>query len=200
MFDNYKIPMEYKSRVPSHWDDREETDKWQNFVYEQALTMSKEHNLSSILDVGCGSGFKLIKFFDNDNYTTTGIEVEPCLSFLKEKYPNKVWLQGDWKQPVKDHDLLICSDVIEHIVDPDEVLEFVRGCDSSVVVMSTPVRDNMGPPTNECHAREWSLEEFQEYLNDRLPEYQWELTSQKIRSSLIELRRRSAILATGIKK
>ena len=45
----------------------------------------EKNNLYTIIDIGCGSGFKLIDILGK--YDTIGIETEPCFTFLKEKYP-----------------------------------------------------------------------------------------------------------------
>jgi hypothetical protein len=45
------------------------------------------------IDVGCGSGWKLVNILSNE-FQTIGIETEPALSFLRNKYPDKVSLSS----------------------------------------------------------------------------------------------------------
>lgn len=41
------------------------------------------------IDVGCGSGWKLVKYL-SEEFHTIGIETEPALSFLRKTYPEQV--------------------------------------------------------------------------------------------------------------
>ena len=44
------------------------------------------HRFSTVYDIGCGSGFKLIKYLGH--YETVGFDVEPTVSFLAgAEYP-----------------------------------------------------------------------------------------------------------------
>ena len=77
-----------------------------------------------IIDLGCGSGYKLINKLGN--FDTIGIEVEPAYSWLKKKYPERKWLLFDSVNSSElEAGLVICSDVIEHIPDPDKLMEFI---------------------------------------------------------------------------
>jgi 2-polyprenyl-3-methyl-5-hydroxy-6-metoxy-1,4-benzoquinol methylase len=70
-------------------------------------------------------------------------------------------------------DLCICSDVIEHIYDPDDfyLMKFLLSLDCSVYIVSTPKRDVMGqdgPPVNTHHVLEWNFHELQQaYMTDQ---------------------------------
>ena len=164
----YCLPENYVSRasVPHFLDVHE--DQYQNEVYRYARELFDGHGMKSVLDVGCGSGFKLMKYF-SDAYTT-GMEVEPTLSMVKEKYPDRRWLNADTL--VLRHDLLICSDVIEHLEDPDALLQLIWRIKPSLIVISTPARelipgaDQSGPPRNIHHTMEWSREEFRRYIGE----------------------------------
>lgn len=164
----YYLPDSYVPRLNNEaFDDTPYTDLWQNDVYELAHQLALAYGLGTVLDIGCGSGYKLMKFFSQ--FHTTGIEVEPTLSWLKEKYPDNLWLPpGEALLPYK---LVICSDVIEHVADPDALLESIKKVRPAKIVISTPDRsmldcDQNGPPRNLAHCREWSFSEFDRYLTD----------------------------------
>jgi len=71
---------------------------------------------------------------------------------------------------------MICADVVEHILNPDDLLNHIKQYNFKYLIISTPDRavlKNMkeyglkawfGPPVNRSHVREWSFEEFSEYL------------------------------------
>lgn len=68
---------------------------------------------------------------------------------------------------------LICSDVIEHVEDPDQILAYLEAIRPEQIVISTPDRDEIkldtqdGPPRNIHHVREWTHDEFVAYLSSR---------------------------------
>lgn len=147
------------------------TEEFQRSVYELANSIAEKNKFNTIIDVGCGSGFKLIHLLGR--YTTTGIETEPAYSWLLEKYPGRKWLLFDpLNVPVLKADLVICSDVIEHIKNPNDMMDFLAKISFNTLVLSTPERDRVcgrhdyGPPENTSHFREWNLEEFCTYVSN----------------------------------
>ena len=67
-------------------------------------------------------------------------------------------------------DVGICSDVIEHIREPNGLLSFLKKLKCKLFVISTPKREHMvrnGPPNNIHHVREWTFHEFQIYLESQ---------------------------------
>jgi 2-polyprenyl-3-methyl-5-hydroxy-6-metoxy-1,4-benzoquinol methylase len=146
------------------------TDEWQPSVYELAVSIAKKLQDHTIIDLGCGSGYKLIHKLGN--FDTIGIEVQPTYSWLKKKYPERKWLLFDSVNPSElEAGLVICSDVIEHIPDPDKLMEFIQKMNFDWLIISTPERDavagknDYGPPRNTAHYREWNVAEFNEYVN-----------------------------------
>jgi len=72
--------------------------------------------------------------------------------------------------------LLICADVIDHILDPDRLLDYIDTVPAERIILSTPDRSLMyghrqrgwwGPPHNPWHIREWSFSEFAGYVSAR---------------------------------
>ena len=66
----YAIKRIYRARSAyHHFDDSGREDEWQLEVYLHALGLMKKHNLKSVIDVGCGSAYKLITYASgNQNY------------------------------------------------------------------------------------------------------------------------------------
>ncbi len=164
--DSYKTnPVDYFDDIPSNGENQ-----WE--VYEYAKKLFP--NPSLVVDIGCGNAIKLVRHF-NEN-ATIGIDLEPTIKYLLEKYPSRRWYTSDTKIDIGKVDLLICADVIEHVDNPDSFLEYICGFDFTKMVISTPDRtflvndwghDNMGPPKNKCHVREWTQPEFKEYMVSR---------------------------------
>jgi len=152
------------------FDDTSNTDEWQKEVYLLAKNILEEKNYKSVIDVGCGSAYKLINYLGS--YKTIGIEVGDTFNWLKKNYPQHQWLSfEETKSSSLQCDLVICSDVIEHIKNPDTLLDFIKAIDCKQIVLSTPERNavagknDYGPPENPAHFREWNDGEFKNYIS-----------------------------------
>ncbi len=56
---NYFIRPGYAVNLPNEFfDDTPFRDQWQKEVYLEAANLASERGLCTILDIGCGSGFK----------------------------------------------------------------------------------------------------------------------------------------------
>lgn len=168
---------------PKHHIDIYWKDEAQDEVYSYAKNICEKNKFETIVDIGCGSGYKLIKYFNELN--TIGIETEPCLSFLKKQYPQKTWIEsGTQEKSFSDFfqktDLIICSDVIEHMLNPDILLSYILKFDFKYLIISTPDRNQLakrlskfkkisevGPPENKSHVREWNFDEFYKFINEK---------------------------------
>jgi 2-polyprenyl-3-methyl-5-hydroxy-6-metoxy-1,4-benzoquinol methylase len=154
------------------FDDTGNTEEWQREVYELAASLIKQSLGATVIDVGCGSAWKLIHLMGQFN--TTGIETNPTYTWLKNKYPERNWLLFDETDShTLQADLIICADVIEHLEDPDTLLDFLENIRFKQLVISTPERDavagsmDYGPPENTAHYREWNAIEFKLYVGER---------------------------------
>ena len=154
------------------FDDTSNTDEWQKEVYQLAKKIAGEKNYLSVIDLGCGSAYKLLHYLGD--YETTGIEVGETLRWLKKNHPQRKWLSFEATNPSTLHcDLLICSDVIEHVKNPDELLAFIHAINCKEIIISTPEREavagknDYGPPENPSHFREWNTREFKKYISTR---------------------------------
>ena len=170
----------YRSRKSiMHWDDSQCKDEWQDQVYVFAHRIAKDRGYSRILDFGCGSGYKLMKHFKEFN--TCGYELDPALSFLKKTYPDREWREGGLDASYfNDADMVICSDVIEHLPEPQLLLHAISQSSAKTVVLSSPSAEifadfggtssrRFGPPAIPTHFREWSTLEFGRFVNQFLP-------------------------------
>ena len=169
---NFFIHNGYQHREEAiYFDDTRYTDQSQLEVYQFAREICDREKLVTVVDIGCGSGYKLIKYLGD--LRTVGIDVPRTCDWLKRKYPNRVWENVD-SYTVPDHgvDLVIASDVVEHVVDPDRLIATIDRMAPSYIVLSTPDRNLLrlgthnGPPLNQAHIREWSFAEFGAYMKE----------------------------------
>lgn len=167
--DKYCLEDGYVSRPYCYFNDpKDGRYGCQYEVYNYAKSLMLLNNWNTVLDIGCGSGEKLIKMFDK--YKTVGTDVQETLNFLKNKYPNNRWELSDFSNPLtEEFDLVICADVIEHIEEPEILIEYLLKLNTKAYVISTPDGDwintaKFGPPINVCHVREWTKPQFKQYM------------------------------------
>lgn len=167
---NYFIKDSYTCRINNaFFDDTSNTDSWQKEVYLYAKKIFTDFNFTSVIDVGAGSGYKLMQNFKDAN--TIGIDLPQTVGWLRNKYPDRIWI--DSLNPIKNYDLVIASDIIEHLVDPDILLDFIYNSQPKLAIVSTPDRNLLssafhnGPPNNRSHVREWTMKEMYDYINSR---------------------------------
>ncbi|HSI54483.1 MAG: class I SAM-dependent methyltransferase [Ramlibacter sp.] len=156
-----------------YFDDTALADEYQKEVYVRAAEIARDANARTVYDIGCGSGYKLVNYLGQ--YDTVGFDVPETLEFLHKKYPDRSWAHvpfSDRSRPPAD--LVICSDVIEHVLDPDELVGFLLSVTRKWLVLSTPdrgreyptlSRHQLGPPHTDHHIREWNFKEFRRYID-----------------------------------
>jgi SAM-dependent methyltransferase len=166
----YEIRAGYSHRRAYHYfDDRTNTDMWQREVYQRAADIMRAERMRSIVDVGCGSAFKLVTLLAE--FETVGVDVSPTYEWLLERYPERRWVKSFTPEASRlTADLVICADVIEHVLDPDALLNYLSSIKPRILILSSPDRDLLygrhqwGPPSNPSHVREWNFAEFEAYV------------------------------------
>jgi hypothetical protein len=195
----YSIDPRYAARIEyHHYDDQGAEDEWQLEVYLHALGLMVKNNWQSVADFGCGSGFKLMTYLNS--YQTIGYELPVNVEKLKQKYPDRIWLTSDFNRENDiNTDVLICSDVIEHLVDPDQLICYLKRQNFKVLLISTPARELVyapddpaifGPPRNLAHQREWTFEEFNHYISIHFDVIDHRITNMHQATQLIACRKR----------
>lgn len=154
-----------------HFDDTHNADEWQKEVYATALDVFNSESYTTVLDIGCGSAYKLRSFFKDHNYT--GVEIGATLDYLKSTYPTDPWCTINDCYG-KTYDLIILSDVIEHVPDPAFFLQdIISNIHFHKIIISTPDRallegSDLGPAKNPTHYREWNQAEFSLFISSLL--------------------------------
>jgi len=158
---------------------RRSTVQWQVPVYKLCRRLAEQLKPACILDIGCGTGFKLANYLGDMAKVVVGVDQASGIRMARARFPNMNWIEGNlterevWQElrPLAQG-IVICSDVIEHVERPRQLLLDIRAVMSpgSTLVISTPDRNvlerarTLGPPLNPRHMREWSMDEMTKLL------------------------------------
>ncbi len=164
---NLHLPADYVcNEKPSPCDDVDHGDEWQVGVYEIVRAFDKP-----VIDIGCGRARKL----RGHSHPVTGYDRPETVRWLLDNEPWGTWNVVDLEHPNLAVDtsghVIVCSDVIEHLVRPEPLLTWLAA-QNVPVVLSTPDREiwrgttHRGPPPNTEHVREWSHAEFSKLVAD----------------------------------
>lgn len=152
--------------------------QYQYYVYRSCRDLVRSRGYKSVLDVGSGPPLKtktlLAPYLDE----ILLIDVPSVLDLAKQILPEAQFMPVDLENIDLDlsrtFDLILCADVLEHLLDPDNCVRFVKRHLSpyGLAVFSTPERDylrgrdcNYSPKPE--HVREWNSDEFADYLASR---------------------------------
>ncbi|HEX8129154.1 MAG TPA: glycosyltransferase family 2 protein [Pyrinomonadaceae bacterium] len=147
-------------------------------AYPLAAHLAAYFGCRHIIDIGCGLAHKLAEL--HPRFELIGVDFGDNLRGCRERYPFGRWIECDLERERLDEfdpavvasSIVICSDVIEHLVDPSGLLANLRGLleHAPAAVLTTPERDlvrgssHFGPPQNPSHVREWNLAELETLL------------------------------------
>lgn len=167
------------SEDPAYWDESrlKNAARYQYDVYLTAARLARERHSKALLDVGSGPPVKLselmpagieISLVDQPNTARHAAELLPNAQFFSANLEDVLPPLG------RRFDLILCADVIEHLVDPDPCLDFMRRhlAPQGLLLISTPERDSLRGKTcmhspHPMHVREWSFDEFAQFLGSR---------------------------------
>lgn len=126
-----------------------------------------------IIDIGCGTGWGTALLAKASARRCVGIDQdESAIAQAREMYPEVAeFTVGDAQElalPSSAFDVVVCLETIEHVTDPDRVLDEVRRVlrPNGLLVISSP-NPEVYPPGNPHHVREFRPQELQSALRRR---------------------------------
>lgn len=134
---------------------------------------------NTLVDIGCGVGKKLMYVNEqNPSVNIIGVDQSDAIEYCKQNYKFGTWLIDDIEDSRLSEfvsaDLVISSDVIEHLRNPNLLLDYVKRWlrEDGIFIVSTPERDllrgkNCMTCPNQYHVREWNFSEFETYLESQ---------------------------------
>ena len=114
-------------------------DNFKSLLLEEVKRLKPE----SILDVGAGEGFTLEMFRKhNVGKKLEGVEyMDDALSLAKKLHPQVKIRKGTiYELPYKDDtfDVVICTEVLEHLEEPEKALKELKRVSRKYVILSVP--------------------------------------------------------------
>ncbi len=145
------------------------------YLFKNIKNLIEKFKLRSILDIGCGPAYNLMKILYPLCNEIYGIDQPRIINFCKKRYGITTFYADDIENSTlninKNFDLIICTDVIEHLLNPDKLIDYIKKFSHSntFLIITTPERDILrGKNCNFCpkpsHIREWNKYEFNKYL------------------------------------
>ena len=190
----YFLPLGYKTNPVRYFNDlKTDARIYQPGVYNFAAHFATRQPNRWLIDVGCGSGIKAAKIYENSRVNVVEIDFGNNLELSKAKFretrrfarskgTDVQWSEWDVSSgvfPKIDASRLqgatiVASDIIEHLPNPDllvdPLLALLHGCGAESLIISTKHRrpeEGNGPASNVHHVREWSIRELAAYLTSR---------------------------------
>jgi len=176
---NPPLPDE-QGRDSSYWDSGRRiahSRRYQWHVYKWAQDLVRAASVGRVLDIGCGPAAKLNRLIVPHVEQVIGVDQAQAVDYCRRAYASGSYAIDDLEAPAQELEwvpqLVICADVVEHLRDPDPLLQYLRsaGDADTSYLFSTPDRDRlrgtnaMGSP-NPSHIREWAAHEFARYLQE----------------------------------
>ncbi len=169
----YSIASEYNiNNNPRYFKVIPRKVTFQPHVYKMAQFIAERARIENIIDIGGGDGHKLKPFVGQ--FTIYAVDHGENYAMLSRIRGIKA-VEWDLENglPTFDEDVLrnsivIAADVVEHLREPDRFFRELSLWAKLVkyLLLSTPDRTrvqgagNLGPPANDAHVREWTMDEF----------------------------------------
>lgn len=183
--ESFFIKANYTPRIPPEYVDDVLSDTQvithQPDVYPFVAYLGERFGCTHVIDVGCDSAKNLTPL--SSRFQIVGIDYGTNLQLTRNRCSNGTWLEWDLENPgripvqeeILSHAIIVCSDAIEHIVNPSYLLDNLRAWldKAPICILSTPERDlvrgpnDTGPPANPAHVREWSMQELETLLRSK---------------------------------
>jgi len=161
----------------SYWTSnrRKMAANYQYYVYKRCSRLLRSRGYDNLLDVGCGLPIKVKQHLYPYCRDITLVDQPSVAELAQQVLPHCEFLPANLEdidfELAKKFDLIICADVLEHLLNPDNCLDFIRRHlrPHGLAVFSTPERDYLrGKDCNHSpkpeHIREWNSTEFAQYI------------------------------------
>lgn len=169
-----------ESASVDYWNDQRAAlaKVFQYDVYKIAVAHIDTLTRPTVMDVGCGPPYKLAGLLKKTDATVQLVDQPNTADFASRIMPSAQFASANLEtidlNLGQRFDVIICADVIEHLVDPDPCLAFIRNhlAPTGQLFISTPERDVLrgkkcADSPHPMHVREWNRSEFFSLMESR---------------------------------
>lgn len=151
----------YKDRGAYHWNDRDKGYDWYRELAEE--TVKHFPNEGTVLDVGCGDGYMSAKL-KNKGLEVTGFDAEEeAIRWARKKVEGCNFRHAEIETFGDDpYDYILCQDVIEHVVDPKQVVALFENHCKNYMILST---DNPDIALRRYDYHRFSVQDLKKLFN-----------------------------------
>lgn len=152
-----------------------------NNFYKTLVDLTKPLNPKTVLDAGCGEGFSINKLYqEHIGNKLEGIDdAQVALTLGKQLFPYLNFKQGSIKKlPYKNNsfDLVICTEVLEHLKNPEKELAEILRVSKRHALFSVPNepfftlqrflrgKDILRFGAHPEHIQRWNSKTFEDFL------------------------------------
>lgn len=132
----------YDHSWASEWDDMKKYGPFSRHVRRILLEMINRVRIDSVLDVGCGQGSFLAEIKQQQpNIKAYGVDISAvAVKLAQQKVPEGQFAVSNIAHSAPDFvcDLVICSEVLEHIPDDLAALQNLRRSSGRYLLVSAP--------------------------------------------------------------
>ncbi|MDO8657821.1 MAG: methyltransferase domain-containing protein [Candidatus Levybacteria bacterium] len=136
-----------KTPLPTNFIKHTSKNPIQKFLisnfYSSLISLAKPLSPKTVLDAGCGEGFTMNKLTNfGIGKQVEGVEYsKEAITLGKKLFPDLKFKEGSaYELPYKDNsfDLVVCTEVLEHLDEPTEVLKETIRVSKKNIIISVP--------------------------------------------------------------
>lgn len=151
----------------SQWEDMKKYGPMSRWIRKLIHKLVDHLDYQTILDVGCGEGAELEQFkhqgktISGSDFSLTGLEM------ARKKFPESDFFFLDLTKGLPDqkkYDLVICSEVLEHVTDLETSIDNLCSLSNNYIVITGPLGRMRPCETYVGHLRNLNLNQLENSL------------------------------------
>jgi SAM-dependent methyltransferase len=135
-----------------------------------------------VLDCACGMGYGT-DMLRSRGATALGVDIDPgAIALAGERYPESSYAVGDiYTVPLDGVEAAVCFETLEHLDDPELVIDRFSAAGVSEIIASVPIRPTVH--ANHWHRRDFTHDSFRSLIG-RAYENRFSVTRNVMKSPI----------------
>jgi hypothetical protein len=125
------------------------------------------HEGERLIELGCGCGLPARIYSLRTRCAVVAMDQPAAIEMAQRCYPTPgvVFFGADFNEPLEvgKYDVVVCTDVLEHVQEKDVLLQTMAGCDTGQTryILTVPIGPTQESDPNPWHLHWWAtVEEF----------------------------------------